>query len=141
MNRTVALFALLACCLVARADSFTEIMQAHRTVMSKLGVSSSVKKAVADIDEKFEKSMRADLEELVSLEKASPRRPILVSKMKKDTAAYRQSLSSALGSKWGAYQVAYGALVPSDKRNTSTAAGTSKPKKKAATPSPRKKGN
>ena len=140
MNRAVALFVLFAVCLAARADTFNDIMEAHHQAVSKLSLSKSTKQAVVDLDQKFEKSMRADLEELVSLEKASPRRGLLVAKMKKDNSAYKQSLSTALGAKWDAYQRAYGALVPSTKRNTSRVAGTSKSKKKAENPSGHKKG-
>lgn len=138
--RAVVFCALVALCVIAFADTFSDIMAAHRTAIGRLSLNQSTKLKVSELDSKFEKSMRADFDELVGLERTSPRRSILVSKMKRDTSNYRDSLHSVLGSNWDKYQRAYGSLVPTPKHSTAKASGTSKPKKKTVSPSGHKKG-
>ncbi|MES1227342.1 MAG: hypothetical protein ABUL72_01645 [Armatimonadota bacterium] len=140
MKRFFLAVALLAVGVMVNADSFTDIMATHRKAVASLSLSAATRQKVADLDDDFEKSMRADLDQLVTLERSSPKRAQLLAKMKKDNAVYRQSLEQALGSNWVKYQRAYGRLAPSTKSNTSKPSQPSKSKKKASTSASHKKG-
>lgn len=110
------------------ADTFGDIMAAHRKVVSRLSLSSGVKAKLATLDSAYEETTRADLQELVSLPKSSPRRDLLAAKMKRANSEYRAALTELLGAKWPAYQRAFAALVPSSQRGSNTRPGTSKGK-------------
>lgn len=113
MNR-LALTALALCLpLFALADTFDDIMAAHRKALTQAKVTGSQREKVDKIDEEFTKSMRSSLDELVKTPKSSPHRDALVTKMRKDTSDYKTELRKTLGTKWDAYQRAYGALMPS----------------------------
>lgn len=119
---------------LASADTLSDIMAAHRKVLARLALSAQTKSNLTALDDKYESETRADLHELVSLPKASPRRKVVVAKMKQANQEYKATLAQILGPKWPAYQRAYANAVPSDRRNTTRPGKPSQKKATAAAP-------
>lgn len=108
-------FTVLVMCLAAvtHADTFDDIMAAHRKALVQAKVSGTMRDKVEKLDTEFTKSMRESLDEIVKTPKASPRHETLVTRMRQDTSEYKSELRKTLGDKWNAYQRAYASLMPS----------------------------
>jgi uncharacterized GH25 family protein len=110
----------------ASADTFDDIMAAHRKALQQAKVSGSMRDKVEKLDAGFVKTMRESLDEIVKTPKSSPRHDALVTKMRQDTSDYKADLKKTLGDKWNAYQRVYATLMPSPVKGAKKASEPSK---------------